>query len=419
MGLKRRYPPDANQTVEALAYCAQKNHQKVIWIDPITIEKYGKVPIIEAINNKQIKASVDGTLKALSYLFGTKLTDTRRVLRFAGAMLRILAKTGNTLYETKYFSLYGKYKPYRDAIYDGYYGDQHDLETLNEVFRSSQVWENLFGSSVNQLNLIWDEPLNLILGGKGGINFQSAISNGWVIIANLSPYRMTEEESKLLGLILISQLFQAVRSLVNNKWKGVYYLYIDEAGRFTSPQIKELLTYMRQSGVRLVLAHHDFEQFREAPEIMAAILNGARIKFMMDTPSYDDRLKMIKQLGYGGDIPPILAAYGNQNIPKQEAVVRKHKEPPVRIRIPDVPSIEPASEEYIQQVLSQPFYKNTQEIKDEINARIAPENTSSPGPGKTFNRKANNVRSAPKQSREVPDDSQGPPIAKRPKPIKF
>jgi len=267
--------------------------------------------------------------------------------------------------------------------------------------------------------LVTCESLNLILGGKGGINFQSAISNGWVIIANLCPYRMTDEESKLLGLILISQLFQAVRSLVNNKWKGVYYLYIDEAGRFTSPQIKELLTYMRQSGVRLVLAHHDFEQFREAPEIMAAILNGARIKFMMDTPSYDDRLKMIKQLGYGGDIPPILSAYGNQNIPKQEAVVRKHKEPPVRIRIPDVPSIEPASEEYIQQVLSQPFYKNTQEIKDEINARIAPENTSSPGPRKTFNRKANNVRSAPKQSREVPDDSQGPPIAKRPKPIKF
>ncbi len=56
---------------------------------------------------------------------------------------------------------------------------------------------------------------------------------------------------------------------------------------------------------------------------MNAIKQGARIKIMFNTPSPDDRLEMVRDLGYGGDIPPMLASYANSDLPRQYAIVKK------------------------------------------------------------------------------------------------
>ena len=50
-------------------------------------------------------------------------------------------------------------------------------------------------------------------------------------------------------------------------------------------------------------------------------------------------VEMSKALGYGNNIPPMMASYANQNLPKQYAIIKKGKEEPVRVRIPDVPDI--------------------------------------------------------------------------------
>jgi hypothetical protein len=147
---------------------------------------------------------------------------------------------------------------------------------------------------------------------------------------------------------------------------------MDEAGRYASPQIEPLLTYKRKTGLRLMLAHHYFGQF-ENKKVMNAIKQGARIKIMFNTPSPDDRLEMVRDLGYGGDIPPLLASYANSDLPKQYAIVKKNKESPARIKVPNVPDITEISskqlEDYIQSLESQPWYSSEREIKDQINAR--------------------------------------------------
>jgi hypothetical protein len=160
---------------------------------------------------------------------------------------------------------------------------------------------------------------------------------------------------------------------------------MDEAGRYASPQIEPLLTYKRKTGLRLMLAHHYFGQF-ENKKVMNAIKQGARIKVMFNTPSPDDRLEMVRDLGYGGDIPPMLASYANQDLPKQYAIIKKNKESPVRIKVPNVPDITEISDkqldDYIQSIESQPWYFSEQEIKDQINARSIRTNTHRPQSGK-------------------------------------
>lgn len=352
-------PSDKGDTVQnVLSYCAKIDHRKVILIDPTTISEYGKIPCIAALNPKSVKRSVQGVMEALNILFDSKSTSTPRIRRYLTALLRVLASQNLTLKEARYFSDYHRDIKEREAIL----GYDRDSSAIRNVFRSEFKYDSFFSSSVNRLDSLWQEPLASILSNTDGINFIQAVAEGWVILVNLSPYKLTEDESRLLGIIVMSQIIQAVDTLFNRDWKGVYYLYIDEAGRFATPQIDTLLSYKRKSGLRLILAHHYFDQF-EDKKVLNSIMNNARIKMMFDTPSYDDRLKMVKALGYGGDIPPLMAQYANQNVPKQYAIIRKNKETPVRIRIEDVKPYPKAPKEYIEKILSQPFYKDVRSVQ--------------------------------------------------------
>lgn len=364
-----------------LNYCARIGYEKVVLIDPTLISEYKKVPAIAPLNPKTVKRSVEGVMEALSILFDVKATATPRIKRYLSALLRILAQQNLTLREARYFSDYYRDIKEREAIL----GYDRDSSVIRNLFRSEYKYDNFFSSSVNRLDALWQEPLASILGNSQGIDFKRAVGDGWVILVNLSPYQLTEDEAELLGIIVLSQIIQAVDSLVNNRWKGVFYLYIDEVGRFATPQIETLLSYKRKSGLRLYLAHHHFDQFENKKKVLSSIENNARIKLMFDTPNYDDRIKMIKALGYGGDIPPLMAAYANQNIPKQNAVLKKNKETPIRIKIPDVPNMPEAPKEFIEKILSQSFYKD---VRQPAPARPERENTEAARPRTKDDRQA-------------------------------
>lgn len=409
-------PSEGGDTVNnVLAYCAKIGYEKVIFIDPSTISRFDKTPCIAPLTSQYVEKSSDGVMEALNILFEVKATATPRIKRYLSALLRILARKNLTLAETLYFSDYAQDIDVRRQIL----GDDRDSLTIKSLFRSDYKFDTFFSSSVNKLDALWREPLTSMLAHTEGIDFTKAVSKGWVILVNLSPYRLTHEQARLLGIIVLSQIVQAVDILVNNGWKGVYYLYMDEAGRFATPQIDQLLSYKRKSGLRLVLAHHYFEQF-EDKKILNSIMNNARIKMMFDTPSYDDRMMMIKALGYGGDIPPVLANYANQNIPKQYAIIRKNKETPVRIRIPDVKPYPKADDEYLQKILSHPFYKSSKQIKDEINARVIPTYSKRPQSGKASDDSPISGADVPRRrTSSLSESSKKPPISKTEKPLKI
>jgi hypothetical protein len=308
-------------------------------------------------------------MEAVNNVFGvSKETDTPRIRKYLPAVLRLLLKNKLTLYESQLF------RRYSDPKQMPILGFDNDSLTIKDAFRSQYTFENFFSSTVNRFDMFWQEPLSLMLGANTGIDFVKMVRDKWIILVNLHSSRtFSEMESSLLGILVVSQIVQAVDTLRDNHWKGVYYLYMDEAGRYASPQIEPLLTYKRKTGLRLMLAHHYFGQFDNKKSVLQAIKQGARIKVMFNTPSPDDRLEMVRDLGYGGDIPPMLASYANQDLPKQYAIVKKNKETPVRIKVPNVPDITEISnqqlEDYIKSLEDQPWYFSEQEIKDQIDAR--------------------------------------------------
>src|SRR6185503_7094577 len=194
--------------------------------------------------------------------------------------------------------------------------------------------EQLFSSTVNRLEPFWDSTLALMFGANEGVDFIKMITEGWVILVNLySGLGFEPIHTRLLGTTIINEIIFALDRLRSRGWRGVYYLYIDEAGRYANRNLADLLAYKRKSGLRVTLAHQYFKQF-EDPHVLDAVKNLAKIKVMFNTPNHADRLEMVKALGYGGDIPPLMASYANSDLPKQYAIIKSAKQSPVSVKIP-------------------------------------------------------------------------------------
>jgi hypothetical protein len=341
-----------------LDYCAKVNYQKVILIDPTLSKLHGRIPKIAALTPKAVDKSVAGVMEALGMLFGTDYTNTRRIKRNLSALLRVLARKNLTLYESIYFSILGLDADKREAIL----GNDRDSFIIRELFRNPTQFDK-FESTINIMDVFWHEPIRSMVSNKEGIKFINAVRGGWVILVNLSTYALTEEQSQLLGIMLLIQMFQAIDYWVNQGWEDKFYLYVDEAGYFANKHMETALMRRRKSGLRMYLAHQNYTQFDGKQKALAAVESGARIKMMFNVPEPKDRLRMVNSLNYGGAIPPAVAAYANSDLPKQYCVIKKNKNTPVRIRIPDVEPVAPAPEAYIKKILSQSFYKDAYSIR--------------------------------------------------------
>jgi hypothetical protein len=426
-------PSDNGDTCKKiLRYCALNGIEKVVYIDPDTLFRFGKIATIQPLKPQYLTKSVDSVMEAVNNVFGVaRETDTPRIRRYLPSLLTVLANNDMTLYEAKYF------RRYRDAKELPFLGYDEDSMIIRDGFRSDYTFENYFLSTVGRLDIFRKEPISLMIGANTGIDFIQMIRDGWVILVNLFPGKyLTVTQARLLGILMISEIIHAVDTLFHNGWRGVHYLYMDEAARFATPQIEQLLSYKGKTGLRLIIAHHHFSQFRDK-EVLDAIKQGCRIKMMFNISSYKDRLEMVEDLGYGGDIPPLLASYANQNIPKQQMIIKADKATPVRVRVPDVSDI-PDSElsskqldQYIEELLQQPWYLTKEEITNQINQRyqhndrsVQP-NTESSESRKVPYRKAAKPTAVPKgiqereQQQSVSKSNEKPQNSGKRKPIKI
>lgn len=351
---------DAGDTCyNILEYCASIGHKKVVLIDPKMLSKYGKVASIRLLDPKYPKESIQGVFEAVNILFGrVSETATPRLKRRLEGLIKVLMNNGFSFSDTEPFSEYrdNEWKDILDRC-----NESRDKRFIISEYRSEAHFDNWFSSTINSLAPFWEEPLKTMFGYTHGVDFRKMISKGWVVLVNASPGGgLTKTESQLLGIVIISQMINAAEILFESyperTIKKICYLYVDEVGRFATEQIDTVLSHSRKTGLRLILAHQYFKQIQNE-KVRNSIEQSARIKVMFNTPGYDDRLLMSKLLGYGGDIKPIDASFANQDLARRYAIIKKNKESPRRVRIPDVEPVGKVDLDlYIKELLKDEWY---------------------------------------------------------------
>jgi len=106
---------------------------------------------------------------------------------------------------------------------------------------------------------------NIIGQVQSSINIREIMDEGKILIMNLSKGRIGEDNSALLGAMMITKIQLAAMSRVDipEKERKDFYLYIDEFQNFSTDSFANILSEARSYHLNLILAHQYIEQLSE------------------------------------------------------------------------------------------------------------------------------------------------------------
>jgi len=116
---------------------------------------------------------------------------------------------------------------------------------------------------------------------KSTIDFREAMDTGKIILCNLGCDKMSDEEQRMLGVVIIDKIVQAGKSRMNipERSRRPFYFYLDEFGLYVSEDIAKALRELRKFQVRFILAHQELDQLREDNrKVYSAVMAEPQLK---------------------------------------------------------------------------------------------------------------------------------------------
>lgn len=385
-------PTAGGKTVyDVLRYCAYKKIEKVCLIDPFHRWEHtyntvvGVSPFLYTSEGKRSDFLKETCLKdfqdTVNVLFNvTDETQTMRIGRYLPAVLNVLYDNKCPLRDVKYFTN-RLYKNQREKLLEN--AEDASRLDIEEVFSDRQAYNN-FQSTVSRMKRFFQGTIGLMFSPLETINFMKLVSEGWIILVNLdSALGFDTLDSRLLGTYIINQITTCIERLNKKGRYKPFYLYIDEASDYANRKLAQALSKKQKTVLKVTLAHQYLEQF-EDKFVRDSVLANCKITAQFNLQMTKDR-DLISEQFYGGDIKPKDASYANSDLKVQYAVIKSIKGKPVRVKIPNVqepPISDDEVKAYVRQLyLSQPWYHNAKELKENLDEPTR-QTTTDPRPAK-------------------------------------
>jgi len=148
---------------------------------------------------------------------------------------------------------------------------------VNEFSRYTQRLEvEAVAAIQNKVGQFISNPLirNIIGQPHSAIDMRKVMDEGKILIINLSKGRIGEDNSALLGAMMVTKLQLAAMSRVDlpMEKRRDFYLYVDEFQNFSTESFANILSEARKYRLNLILAHQYIEQLHE--KVRAAIFGN-------------------------------------------------------------------------------------------------------------------------------------------------
>ncbi len=119
----------------------------------------------------------------------------------------------------------------------------------------------------NKIGQFIANPLirNIVGQPKSSVNIREIMDTNKIFIANLSHGKIGEDNSSLLGAMLITKIQQAAMSRIDTPEleRNDFFLYIDEFQNFSTDSFAVILSEARKYRLSLILAHQYIEQLSD------------------------------------------------------------------------------------------------------------------------------------------------------------
>ncbi len=139
---------------------------------------------------------------------------------------------------------------------------------VKEFARYTQRYEVEATAAIqNKVGQFISNPLirNIVGQVKSNINMREVMDEGKILILNLSKGRVGEDNSRLLGALLVTKLQLAAMSRVDipEEKRRSFYLYVDEFQNFATESFANILSEARKYRLALILGHQYISQMEE------------------------------------------------------------------------------------------------------------------------------------------------------------
>jgi len=106
------------------------------------------------------------------------------------------------------------------------------------------------------------------------LNFADIMDSGKIFLAKLSTGLGGEENSYLLGTLLVAKFQQLAmaRAAQKQEARRDFWLYIDEFQHFISPSMEKILTGARKYRLGFTLAHQNLHQLQQNADVASAVM---------------------------------------------------------------------------------------------------------------------------------------------------
>ncbi|HPT08553.1 MAG TPA: type IV secretion system DNA-binding domain-containing protein [bacterium] len=156
---------------------------------------------------------------------------------------------------------------------------------------------------------------NIVGQVKSSINMREIMDEGKILIMNLSKGRIGEDNSALLGAMMITKIQLAAMSRVDieEETRRDFYLYIDEFQNFSTESFANILSEARKYRLNLIMAHQYIEQLDEKvrPAVFGNV--GTIIVFRVGANDAEELVK---------EFTPIFTEEDIVNLPKFEMYLK-------------------------------------------------------------------------------------------------
>ncbi|MBN2197641.1 type IV secretion system DNA-binding domain-containing protein [Candidatus Wolfebacteria bacterium] len=148
---------------------------------------------------------------------------------------------------------------------------------LNEFARYTQRLETEAVAAIqNKVGQFVSNPLirNIIGQIRSSIDMRKIMDEKKILIVNIAKGRIGEDNSALLGAMIITKLQLAAMSRVDTpaEKREDFYLYVDEFQNFSTESFANILSEARKYRLNLILAHQYIEQLND--KVRAAIFGN-------------------------------------------------------------------------------------------------------------------------------------------------
>ncbi len=138
----------------------------------------------------------------------------------------------------------------------------NEFANYNERFRSEAVSpiQNKVGQFLSSSII-----RNIVAQPKSTIDMKDIMDNGKILLVNVSKGRIGEDNSALLGAMLITKLQLAAmdRASIPESERRDFYLYVDEFQNFATESFATILSEARKYRLNLIIAHQYITQMEE------------------------------------------------------------------------------------------------------------------------------------------------------------